>query len=108
MVKMEFQFKVEKLVKIIRNKDKFMYSNVVPEAKNVKMTTKSRKIGHFTALDVNIDAESGEYAFIIRNPEVDMYFKQMVSKEKDEKWLKRLEGFDVSVLTQGAFFFTIK
>lgn len=54
---MEFQFKVEKLVKIIRNKDKFMYSNVVPEAKNVKMTTKSRKIGHVTALDVNIDAE---------------------------------------------------
>ena len=108
MVKMEFQFKVEKLVKIIRNKDKFMYSNVVPEAKNVKMTTKSRKIGHVTALDVNIDAEPGEYAFIIRNPEVDEYFKQMVSEEKDEKWRKRLEGFDVSVLTQGAFFFTIK
>ena len=108
MVKMEFQFKVEKLVKIIRNKDKFMYSNVVPEAKNVKMTTKSRKIGHVTALDVNIDAEPGEYAFIIRNPKVDEYFKQMVSEEKDEKWRKRLEGFDVSVLTQGAFFFTIK
>lgn len=108
MLKMEFQFKVEKLVKIIRNKDKFMYSNVVPEAKNVKMTTKSRKIGHVTALDVNIDAEPGEYAFIIRNPEVDEYFKQMVSEEKDEKWRKRLEGFDVSVLTQGAFFFTIQ
>ena len=41
-------------------------------------------------------------------PLVDEYFKQMVSEEKDEKWRKRLEGFDVSVLTQGAFFFTIK
>lgn len=50
----------------------------------------------------------GEYAFIIRNPEVDEYFKQMVSEKKDEKWRKRHEGFDVSVLTQGAFFFTIK
>lgn len=105
---MEFQFKVEKLVKIIQNKDRFLYSNIVPEAKNVKVSSNTRKIGHLTALDVCIDAEPGEYAFIIRNPEVDMYFKQMVSKEKDEKWLKRLEGFDVSVLTQGAFFFTIK
>ena len=108
IVKMEFQFKVEKLVKIIKNKDKFLYSNVVPAAKNVKETFNTRKIGHVTALDVSIDAEPGEYAFIIRNPEVDEYFKQMASEEKDEKWRKRPEGFDVSVLAQGAYFFTIK
>ena len=55
--KMEFQFKVEKLLKMRQNKDKFLYTNIVPKAKNVKLTSNTRKIGHVTALDVTIGAE---------------------------------------------------
>lgn len=94
MDKVEFQFKVEKLLKLYQNKDKYLFTNTIPEAKDVRITSKSRKIAHVTALEVAIDAESGEYAFIIRNPEV----------EKDLK----TETFDFSVLLQGAFFFTIR
>lgn len=102
--KMEFQFKVEKLLKIRQNKEKFMYTNTIPAAKNVKLTSCTRKIGHVTALDVTIEAEPGEYAFIIRDPEVEQHLKQM-SKDSNDK---DLQNFDISVLSQGAFFFTIK
>ena len=102
--KMEFQFKVERLLKIRQNKDKFLYTNIIPEAKNVKLSSRTRKIGHVTALDITIDAEPGEYAFIIRKPEVEQYFKQMKEESED----KDLQNFDISVLTEGAFFFTIK
>lgn len=108
MMNIESQFMLERLLQNTLNQEKFYYTNVIPEAKNVKITTKSRKIGHVTALDVTIDAKPGEYAFIIRNPDVDEYFKQIVSEEEDEKWRKRLEGFEVSVLAQGAYFFSIK
>jgi hypothetical protein len=94
MDKLEFQFKVEKLLKLYQNKDKYLFTNTIPEAKDVRITSKSRKIAHVTALEVAIDAEPGEYAFIIRNPEV----------EKDLK----TENFDFSILLQGAFFFTVK
>ena len=99
--KIELQFKVEKLLKIRQDKEKFLYTNSIPAAKNVKITSNTRKIDHVTALDVNIKAEPGEYAFIILNPEVEQYFKQM----KEDSNLK---NFDISVLTQGAFFFTIR
>ena len=100
---MEFEFKVEKLLKIRQNNEKFMYTNTIPAAKNVELTTNSRKIGHVTALDVYIEAEPGEYAFVIRNPEVEKYVKELdASKEKG------FYDFDISVLTEGAFFFTIK
>ena len=102
--KMEFLFKVEKLMKIRQNKEKFLYTNTIPAANNVKLTANARKIGHVTALDVTIEAEPGEYAFIIRNPEVDQYIKQLSTDSND----KDLQNFDISVLTQGAFFFTIK
>ena len=102
--KMEFQFKVEKLLKMRQNKDKLMYTNTIPAAKNVKLTSNIRKIGHVTALDITIDAEPGEYAFVIRKPEVEQYFKQMKEESND----KDLQNFDISVLTEGAFFFTIK
>ena len=102
--KMEFQFKVERLLKIRQNKDKFLYTNIIPEAKNVKLSSRTRKIGHVTALDITIDAEPGEYAFIIRKPEVEQYFKQMKEESKD----KDLQNFYISALTEGAFFFTIK
>ena len=74
-----------------------MYTNTVFAAKGVKINSNVRKVGgHVTALDLTIDAEPGEYAFVIRNPEV-------------EKELKRAsQDFDISILTQGAFFFTIK
>lgn len=106
--KMEFQFKVEKLLKMRQNNEKYMYANTVPVASGARISSNTRKVGNVTALDVTINAEPGEYAFLIRNPEVDEYFKQMAKDEKDEQWSKRLEGFDVSILTQGAFFFTIK
>ena len=102
--KMEFQFKLGKLLKMRQNKDKFMYTNAIPAAKNVKLTSNTRKIGHVTALDVTIDAEPGEYAFIIRDPEIEQNLKQL-SKDSNDK---DLQNFDISVLSQGAFFFTIK
>lgn len=94
MDKLEFQFKVEKLMKLRQNKDKYLFTNTLPAAKGVKINSVVRKVAHVTALEVSIDAEPGEYAFIIRNPEV----------EKD----LRTENIDFSVLSQGAFFFTIK
>lgn len=95
--KMEFQFKVEKLLKIRKNNEKFVYTNAVPVAKGIKISSNVRKVGgHVTALDIVIDAEPGEYAFVIRNPEVEEELKQTS------------QGFDISILTQGAFFFTIK
>ena len=96
---MEFQFKVEKLLKMRKNNEKFLYTNTVPAANNVKIKSNVRKVGgHITALDISVDAEPGEYAFVIRNPEVEESLKQMVDDS----------NFDISVLTQGAFFFTVK
>ena len=93
--KMEFQFKVEKLLATRQNGEKFIYTNTIPPANGVKVSSNVRKVGgHVTALDITIEAEPGEYAFIIRNPEVEKEFK--------------VNGFDISVLTEGAFFFTIK
>lgn len=95
--KMEFQFKVEKLLEIRKNNEKFMYTNTVFAAKGIKINSNVRKVGgHVTALDLTIDAEPGEYAFVIRNPEVEKELKQAS------------QDFDISILTQGAFFFTIK
>ena len=94
MDKLEFQFKVEKLLKLRQNKDKYLFTNTIPAAKGVKIKSAVRKVAHVTALEISIDAEPGEYAFIIRTPEV----------EKDLK----TENFDFSILLQGAFFFTIK
>lgn len=97
--RMEFQFKVEKLLKMRKNNEKFLYTNTVPAANNVKIKSNVRKVGgHITALDISVDAEPGEYAFVIRNPEVEESLKQMVDDS----------NFDISVLTQGAFFFTVK
>lgn len=92
--KLEFLFKVEKLLKLRQNKDKYMFTNAVPAAKGVKVKTSVRKVGQGTALEVSIDAEPGEYAFVIRDPEV-------------EKEIQQQASFDISVLSQGAFFFTV-
>ena len=74
-----------------------MYTNTIPAAKGVSITSNVRKVGgHVVALDIAIDAEPGEYAFVIRNPEIEEELKQSS------------QSFDISVLTQGAFFFTIK
>ena len=94
MDKLEFQFKVEKLLKLRQNKDKYLFTNTISAAKGVKINSAVRKIAHVTALEINIDAEPGEYAFIIRNPEVEEDFRK--------------ENFDFSILSGGAFFFTIK
>ena len=92
--KLEFQFKVEKLLKLRQNKDKYLFTNTIPAAKGVKINSAVRKVAHVTALEISIDAEPGEYAFIIRNPEVEKDFRK--------------ESFDFSILSGGAFFFTIK
>ena len=94
MDKLEFQFKVEKLLKLRQNKDKYLFTNSIPAAKGVKISSVIRKVAHITALEVTIDAEPGEYAFVIRNPEIEEYFKK--------------GNFDISSLSEGAFFFTIK
>ena len=105
----EYQFKAKKLKQIIQNNDKFMYANVIPAAKNVKMTSNIRKVGgHVTALDICIDAEPGEYAFFIRNPEVEEGLKHIGDDIKDEKERKQVQNVDISILTQGVYFFTIK
>lgn len=97
MDKLELQFKIDKLMKIINNGEKFIYTNVIPAAKGVSVKTSTRKVGaHVTALDVNIEAEPGEYAFIIRKPEV------------EEELKKIRDNIEISVLNKGAFFFTIK
>lgn len=95
MDKMEFEFKVEILGEKLQNDEKFMFTNTIPAAQNVRIKSQTHKVGgHVTALDLTIEAEPGEYAFLIRDPEVDQYFKD--------------NNFDISVLLQGAFFFTIK
>jgi len=105
----EYQFKAKKFKQIFQNNDKFMYANVIPEAKNVKMTSNVRKVGgHVTALDICIDAEPGEYAFFIRNPEVEEDLKHIGDDIKDEKERKFVKNVDISILTQGVYFFTIK
>lgn len=91
----EYKFKLSKLLQMYQNNEKFLHANVIPAAESAKITFNTRKVGgHVTAIDLNIEAEPGEYAFIIRDPEVDKYLKG--------------EDFDISVLTRGAFFFTIK
>lgn len=95
MDKAECQFKLSKLSQKFLNNEKFLYANCIPAAKNVKITSNTRMVGgHVTALDLNIEAEPGEYAFVIRYPEVDKYFKGL--------------DVDISLLSRGAFFFTIK
>lgn len=109
MNKMIYQFRVGKLQKTIENKDKFIYANAIPAAKDVKMTSNVRKVGgHVTALDICIDAEPGEYAFFIRNPEIEEDFKHIGEDIKDEKERKFVQDVDISILTQGVYFFTIK
>lgn len=106
--KMEYQFKLGKLLEVRQNNEKFIYTNTIPAAKNVIVNTNVRKIGLVTALDVSIDAKPGEYAFIIRKPDVEEYLKHIGDNEKDEKKRKRLQNFDIPILAEGAFFFTIK
>ena len=101
--KLEFQFKVGKLLQKRQNDEKFMFTNDVPAAQGVKMSVNTRKINlYVTALDVCFDAEPGEYAFVIRNPEAEALFKE-IGGEKQGYF-----SCDPSVLEQGAFFFTIK
>lgn len=106
--KMEFQFKVEKLLKLRQDNEKYMYANTIPAAENVKLTSSVRKVGHVTALEVSIDAAPGEYAFVIRNPEVEEEFKHIGDDIEDERERKLIQNFDISALTRGAYFFTIK
>ena len=109
MNEMIYQFRVGKLKKTIEDKDKFIYANVIPAAKNAKMTSNVRKVGgHVTALDICIDAEPGEYAFFIRKPEVEEDLKHIGDDIKDEKERKFVKNVDISILTQGVYFFTIK
>ena len=42
--------------------------------------------------------------FIIRSPEVEQHLKQLGKNSND----KDLQNFDISILAQGAFFFTVK
>lgn len=102
--KLKLRFKLEKLSEIRQNKEKYIYTNVISADENVKMTANVRKIAHVTALDLSVEAEPGEYAFIIRNPETEQCLKQLASSSDN----KAISAYDISVLPQGAFFFTIK
>ena len=109
MDKMEFQFKVEKLLQLRQNNDKYVYANTIQPAENVRITSNSRKVAvYVTALDISIAAEPGEYAFIIRNPDVEEFYNHLADDVEDEKERKFLQNVEISTLTQGAFFFTIK
>ena len=108
MDKLEFQFKVEKLLKLRQNKEKYLYTNTIPPAKNVKLKTTARKVAQVTALEVSIEAEPGEYAFVIRNPGVEDYMKHLTDDVENENERKILQNFDIPVLSGGAYFFTIK
>lgn len=104
-----FQFKMDKLLKIRKNNEKFSYTNTIPAAKNAILKSNTRRVGgHVTALDISIDAEPGEYAFVILKPEVEEHIKHWGDDEEDENTRKLFQNFDISVLTNGAFFFTIK
>lgn len=106
--KIELQFKVEKLLTVRRNNEKFVYTNTVPPAENAKVTTAVRKAGHVNALDISIDAEPGEYAFVIRDPEAEERLKHIGEDTADEYELGLLRNYDYSVLTEGAYFFSVK
>ena len=109
MDKLEMEFKIAKLLSMNLNGEKFLYTNEVPAAEGVTMKTNVRKVAqNVTALEVSIEAEPGEYAFVIRDPKVEEYFKHIGDDEKDETDRKRLQNFDISLLDKGAFFFTIK
>lgn len=109
MDKLEIEFKIAKLLSMNLNGEKFLYTNEVPAAEGVTMKTNVRKVAqNVTALEVSIEAEPGEYAFVIRDPKVEEYFKHIGDDEKDETDRKRLQNFDISLLDKGAFFFTIK
>ena len=81
---------------------------IVPPAKNVKLKTTARKVAQVTALEVSIEAEPGEYAFVIRNPGVEDYMKHLTDDVENENERKILQNFDIPVLSGGAYFFTIK
>lgn len=64
--KMEFQFKVEKLLKIRKNNEKFVYTNAVPVAKGIKISSNVRKVGgHVTASDISTHANRSDRCFIV-------------------------------------------
>ena len=57
---------------------------------------------------MSIEAEPGEYAFVIRNPGVEDYMKHLTDDVENENERKILQNFDIPVLSGGAYFFTIK
>lgn len=106
---LEYQFKIGKLLKAVNTGEKFMYTNVISAAKGVSIKTSTRRVGvHVTALDINIKADPGEYAFIIRNPDAEEVLKHVGDNIEDELMRKKVKNWDISLLNQGAFFFTIK
>lgn len=103
--KMELQFKVEQLTSTILNNDNFVNTNEIPVSDKVRISSSSRKIGgHVTVLDLVIDAEPGEYAFIINNTEQEVHELSKGDESKHES----LKFVKSSALIGGAFFFTIE
>ena len=104
--KLQNDFKKERLSEIIGNNEKFIYTNKVTKAPNVKMTSNTRCIveGHVTAQDITIEAAPGEYAFIIRDPQIEKSYKDFKEEHKNSS----AGNIDISLLSLGAIFFTIK
>ena len=91
----EALFKLNKLHEMYKNKEQIAFANIVSSTKDAKVTFNTRKVGvYVTALDVTVDAKPGEYALIIRKPQV-------------EEELKKV-GVAYNGLEAGAFFFSIK
>ena len=87
------------VLRIILGDKKYIYTNAVPEAKNVKISSNTRMVGgHVTALDLCIDAEPGEYGFVIMNQEDEKKYR---AETKDT-------NFEMSVLSKGVYLFTVK
>lgn len=96
---MKEDFKNTKRLMMALGDKKYIYNNAVPEAKNVKISSNTRMVGgHVTALDLCIDAEPGEYGFVIMNQEDEKKYR---AETKDT-------NFEMSVLSKGVYLFTVK
>ena len=109
LYELDYKFKDDKLSMKYKVNNRTINLSTIPPAENVKISSNVRKVGgNITALDLSIEAEPGEYAFIIRDPEVEEELKQTMNETILDNKNKNHQNIDFTVIAQGAFFFTIK
>ena len=109
LYELDYKFKDDKLSMTYKVNNRTINLSTIPPAENVKISSNVRKVGgNITALDLSIEAEPGEYAFIIRDPEVEEELKQTMNETILDNKNKNHQNIDFTVIAQGAFFFTIK